>query len=232
MLSRSSAAYHVLRRLILLLPTLVGLSLLTFTLLRLLPGDPAQVMLGEHASAEQVERFQGRMGLDRPLPVQYVRYLGSLVRGDWGRSLKTNLPVTAEIAQRLPATLELGLAAMFLACLTGIPLGVLSATRSELGVSLVADGAMLIGASVPLFVLGLLLAYVFGTRLGWLPPSGRITAGPGASPVSGLLCSLLLGNWLALADRLQHLILPAVTLSAAPLTVVVRMTRACLRQVG
>jgi ABC-type dipeptide/oligopeptide/nickel transport system permease component len=89
---------------------------------------------------------------------------------------------------------------------------------------------MLIGASVPLFVLGLLLAYVFGTRLGWLPPSGRITAGPGASPVSGLLCSLLLGNWLALADRLQHLILPAVTLSAAPLTVVVRMTRACLRQ--
>jgi peptide/nickel transport system permease protein len=228
-MKQSKLTQHLTRRLILLLPTLLGLSLLTFTLLHLIPGDPAQVMLGEHATAEQVDRFRTRMGLDQALPVQYLRYLGSLVQGDWGHSIKTNLPVTTELAQRLPATIELGLAAMGLACLVGIPLGVLAAYRPGSWADVVASGGMLIGVSVPLFWLGLLLAYLFGYRLGWLPPSGRLSIDVQAHSNAYLLRSLLTGNWPALADALKHLVLPALTLSTAPLAVVVRMTRTCLR---
>jgi peptide/nickel transport system permease protein len=213
----------------LLLPTLLGLSLLTFVLLHLLPGDPAQAMLGERATPGQVERFRVRMGLDEPWPIQYLRYLGSLVQGDWGRSIKTNLPVTTEIAQRLPATVELGLAAMVLACLVGIPLGVLAAQRPASWIDLVASGGMLIGVSVPLFWLGLLLAHLFGYRLGWLPPSGRLSIGVEVQSNAYLLESLLTCNWAALADALKHLILPALTLSTVPLAIIVRMTRTCLR---
>ena len=228
-MKRLKLTRHLARRLVLLLPTLLGLSLLTFSLLRLLPGDPAQVMLGEHATAEQVHHFRARMGLDQPLPVQYLRYLGSLMQGDWGRSIKTNLPVTAEITQRLPATVELGLAAMALACLIGIPLGVLAARRPGSWADLAANSGMLIGVSVPLFWLGLLLAYLFGYRLGWLPPSGRLSIGVEVQSSAYLLSSLLTDNWAALADALKHLILPALTLSVAPLAVIVRMTRTSLR---
>ncbi len=229
-MKQSKLTQHLARRLLLLLPTLLGLSLLTFALLHLLPGDPAQVMLGEHATAEQVARFRLKMGLEQPLPVQYLRYLGSLARGDWGRSIKTNLPVTTELGQRLPATVELGLAAMVLACLMGIPLGVLAARRPGSWADLLANGGMLVGVSVPLFWLGLLLAYLFGYRLGWLPPSGRLSIGVEVQSSAYLLHSLLSGNWAALANALKHLILPALTLSTAPLAVVVRMTRTSLRE--
>jgi peptide/nickel transport system permease protein len=228
-MKRSKLTRHLARRLVLLLPTLLGLSLLTFGLLRLLPGDPAQVMLGEHATAEQVNQFRARIGLDQPLPVQYLRYLGSLVQGDWGRSLKTNLPVTTELAQRLPATVELGLAALALACLVGLPLGVLAAHRPGSWADFVASGGMLIGVSMPLFWLGLLLAYLFGYRLGWLPPSGRLSIGVEVPSNAYLLASLFTGDWRALVDALKHLILPALTLSTAPLAVIVRLTRTCLR---
>ena len=213
-----------------LLPTLLGLSLLTFALLRLIPGDPAQVMLGEHASAEQVARYRAEMGLDHPLPIQYLRYLGKLVQGNWGRSLKTNLPVWTELGQRLPASVELGLAALALACLAGIPLGVLAAHRPGSWIEVAAGGGMLLGASVPLFWLGLLLAHMFGYRLGWLPPSGRLSIDVEGLSQAGLLYSSFTGNWAGLADGLQHLILPALTLSIAPLAVVVRLTRTCLRE--
>ncbi len=251
-------ARHIARRLALLLPTLWGLSFLTFALLRLIPGDPVQVMLGEHATAEQVARFRADRGLDQPLPVQYLRYVSSLVRGDWGRSIKTNLPVTAELAYRLPATIELGLAAMAIACMVGIPLGILAATRRHSVLDRIASGGTLIGVSMPLFWLGLLLAALFGYKLGWLPPSGRLTVGVELLPLSqayhldqictgpvgsGLLAmaglasnfyvldSLLTANPTAFADALRHLALPALTLSVVPLAVIVRMTRACLRDV-
>jgi peptide/nickel transport system permease protein len=247
---RSRVTRHIARRLVLLLPTLLGLSLLTFGLLRLVPGDPAQVMLGEHASAEQVARFRQEMGLNQPLPVQYARYLGRLLRGDWGRSIKTNLPVRAELGQRLPATIELGLAAMLIACAAGIPLGVLAAHRPRSPAAILASEGTLLGVSIPLFWLGLLLAYLFGYRLGWLPPSGRLgtevemaslaqvyglEAGWLAGPFNllanfHLLNSLLTGNLVAFADALRHLVLPALTLSTVPLAVVTRMTRTCLQE--
>jgi peptide/nickel transport system permease protein len=212
-------------------------------------------MLGEHATAEQVARFRAERGLDRPLPVQYLHYVAGLVQGDWGRSIKTNLPVTSELAHRLPATIELGLAAMAIACTAGIPLGILAATRRHSVFDLLASGGTLIGVSMPLFWLGLLLAALFGYKLGWLPPSGRLTIGVELLPLSqayhldqllpgpvgsGLaavadlfsnfyvLDSLLTANPTALSDVLRHLALPALTLSVVPLAVIVRMTRACL----
>jgi len=247
---RSSVTRHVARRLVLLLPTLLGLSLLAFGLLRLVPGDPAEVMLGEHATAEQVDRFRREMGLDRPLPVQYARYLVHLLGGDWGRSIKTGLPVRTELGQRLPATLELGAAALLIACAVGLPLGILAAYRPRSPAAVLAGEGTLLGVSVPLFWLGLLLAHLFGYRLGWLPPSGRLgvevqmaslvqvyglegtwLAGP-AGLLSNfyLLNSLLTGNVAAFVDALRHLALPALTLSTVPLAVVVRMTRGSLAQ--
>jgi peptide/nickel transport system permease protein len=247
---------HIARRALLLVPTLVGLSVITFVLLRLVPGDPVHTMLGEHATPEQVARSRAEMGLDQPLPVQYLRYAGNLVRGDWGRSIKTNLPVTAELAQRLPATLELGLAAMLIASLTGIPLGISAAHRPNSILDLLATGGMLIGVSIPIFWLGLLVAYLFGYRLGWLPPSGRLSIGVEMMPLTeayGLdqsctgplgivilplagflsnfyvLNSLLTLNLTALVDTIRHLILPALTLSLVPLAIITRMTRSCLR---
>ncbi|MBN1660619.1 MAG: ABC transporter permease [Anaerolineae bacterium] len=251
-------ARHIARRLFLLLPTLLGLSLLTFVLIRTVPGDPAQVMLGEHARPEQVAHFQAEMGLDQPLPIQYVRYLAHLARGDWGESIKTNLPVRSELAQRLPATIELGSTALLIACVVGIPLGVLAAHRPRSLFAWLATEGSLVGVSLPLFWLGLLASHFFGYRLGWLPPSGRlglevemasISALWGGSPLCGwvpgvcagvlsdslsnfyLLTSLLTGNVPALADALAHLVLPAITLSVAPLAVIVRMTRACVGDV-
>ena len=224
---------YIARRAALLLPTLLGLSLVTFALLRFIPGDPLQVMLGEHATAEQIARFQTDRGLDQPLLFQYLRYVAGLVRGDWGRAIKSNLPVTTELAQRLPATIELGLAALLIACVVGIPVGVLAAHRRNSFVDLLASGGTLIGVSMPLFWLGLLLGHLFGYRLGWLPPSGRLTIGIGLEPITRfyVLDSILTGNPRAFADVLRHLALPSLTLSTVPLAVIVRMTRACLLDV-
>lgn len=251
-------AQYIARRTILLLPTLLGVSFVAFALLRLIPGDPVQIMLGEHASAEQVARFRATEGLDQPLLVQFVRYTSDLARGDLGRSIKTNAPVMAELAQRLPATVEMGLGAMAIACTVGIPLGVLAAHRRNRLLDLIANEGTLIGVSVPLFWLGLLLSHLLGYRLGWLPPSGRLTIGIEMQPISAALSlnqvfhgrlgsaltaiadfvsnfyvvnSILTANLTALVDALRHLVLPCLTLSTVPLAVIVRMTRACLADV-
>ncbi len=240
----------ITQRLVLLLPTLLGLSLVTFVLLRLIPGDPARIMLGEHATVEEITHFRSDAGLDRPLLVQYLHYATRLARGDWGRSIQTNLPVMSELAQRLPATVELSLGAMVIACGLGIPVGVQAARRRNSPADLFAIGGSLVGVSMPLFWLGLLLSYFFGYKLGWLPPSGRLTIGatlwgqtPQGQSAAGLasvgdfianfyiLNSLLTANFTALVDALRHLILPALTLSMVPLAVVIRMTRACLLDV-
>jgi peptide/nickel transport system permease protein len=221
---------YLARRLALLLPTLLGISFAAFAIMRLIPGDPAQVMLGEHATAEQVALFRERRGLDDSLPVQYAHYLGRLLRGDWGRSIKTNISVTEELVQRLPATMELGVMALAIACALGLPLGVLAAVRSHALLDWLASGSAVLGVSLPIFWLGLLAAYVFGYRLGWLPPSGRLTIGVQLVPVTRfyLLDSLIAADVVALADVLRHLALPALVLSTVPLATVVRMTRACL----
>lgn len=191
-----------LRRLLLTIPVLLGVATLVFALLHLVPGDPAQVMLGESASAADVADLRTRLGLDRPLAVQYGTFIGGLVQGNLGTSFRYNTPVTREIGQRLPNTLRLALASMSVAILIAIPLGLISAlTRGQLADQL-AMTVSLVGVSMPNFWLGPLLAILFAVTLGWLPVSGT-------------------GTW-------QHLVLPAVTLGAALSAVLTRMTRASL----
>ncbi len=191
---------YITRRLVLTLPVLFGVATLVFSLIHLVPGDPAQAMLGDGASPEDIAQLRTRLGLDRPLAEQYGRYLKGLVRGDLGTSLRTQQPVTTQIAERLPATAELASAAMFVAIALALPLGLIAAVWRGTWVDQSAMGLALVGISVPGFWLGPLLALIFAVELGWLPVSGRGT--------------------------LAHLVLPAITLGSALAAILARMTRA------
>jgi len=190
------------RRLLLAIPVLLGVATLVFSLIHLIPGDPVQAMLGDAASPESVTELRSRLGLDRPLYVQYAAFLKDAAQGNLGTSLRTNEPVTAAIAERLPATFELALAAMLVAVAIAIPAGIVAAVWADRGVDHVATTLALVGISMPNFWLGPLLAIVFSVTLGWLPVSGRGT--------------------------LAHLVLPAITLGAPLAAVLARMTRASL----
>ncbi len=192
----------LIRRLILTVPVLLGVATLVFSLIHLVPGDPAQAMLGEAAAPEDVAELRHRLGLDRPLYAQYVSFLGGALRGDLGSSLRTNEPVVRSIAERLPATFELAFASMLVAILISVPLGIIAAVRSGSAVDYAATTLALLGISMPNFWLGPLLAIVFSIALGWFPVSGRGT--------------------------LAHLVLPAITLGAPLAAVLARMTRASL----
>jgi ABC-type dipeptide/oligopeptide/nickel transport system permease component len=190
------------RRLLLAIPVLLGVATLVFSLIHLIPGDPVQAMLGDAASPESVSEMRSKLGLDRPLYVQYAAFLKNAAQGDLGTSLRTNEPVTAAIAARLPATFELALAAMLVAIAIAIPAGIIAAVWSGTSVDHAATTLALLGISMPNFWLGPLLAIVFSVSLGWLPVSGRGT--------------------------LAHLVLPAITLGAPLAAVLARMTRASL----
>jgi ABC-type dipeptide/oligopeptide/nickel transport system permease component len=192
----------LLRRLLLTVPVLLGVATLVFALIHLVPGDPAQAMLGEGASAQDLVELRERLGLNRPLLVQYTTFLSGLVRGDLGMSLSRNQPVTSLILERIPATAELAFAAMAVALLLAIPLGIAAAVWRATAVDQVAMTMALVGIAVPNFWLGPLMAILFSVELGWLPVSGR-------------------GTW-------QHLVLPATTLGAALAAILARMTRASL----
>ena len=193
--------FHFLfRRLLLTIPVLLGVATLVFSLIHLVPGDPVQAMLGESASPQDIADLRGRLGLDRPLYTQYGSFLAGLAKGDLGVSLRTNQPVAAAIAERLPATVELAFAAICVAVLIAIPLGILAAVRAGSRVDFAATTLALVGISMPNFWLGPLLAIVFSVVLGWLPVSGRGTP--------------------------AHLVLPAITLGAPLAAVLARMTRA------
>jgi len=249
---------YIIRRLLLLVPVLIGISVITFAMMRLIPGDPAQIMLGEHATQEAVAEIRQRMGLDDPLPVQYLRYIESVLRLDLGRSIKTNRPVLQEIGQRLPATVELTLGAMLVACLVGIPAGILAAYRHNSVFDLATMFGSLLGVSMPIFWLGLMLAYIFGFRLRLLPPSSRLTIGVEMKTIaeawglasgpavqssarimtadeffSGfyILRAILTGNGKALLDVLSHLVLPSLALGSIPMAIIARMTRSSMLEV-
>ncbi len=190
------------RRIALTIPVLLGVATLVFSLIHLIPGDPAQAMLGESASPQDVAELRARLGLDRPLLEQYGRFLRGAVSGDLGRSLRTNQPVTSAIIERMLATFELAAAAMFVAVAVAIPLGIAAAVWRGTAVDHGATTLSLLGISIPNFWLGPLLAIIFSIELGWLPVSGR-------------------GTW-------AHLVLPAVSLGAALAAILARMTRATL----
>ena len=192
----------LVRRLALTLPVVLGVATLVFALIHLIPGDPAQAMLGETASEQDVQALRERLGLDRPLFEQYGAFLAGIARGDLGTSLRTNEPVATAILDRLPATLELAAAAMVVSIGVAIPLGIIAAVRRGTFLDHLATTLALTGISIPNFWLGPLLAIVFAVELGWLPVAGRGTA--------------------------AHLVLPAISLGAALAAILARMTRASL----
>ena len=223
----------IVRRLLLLVPILIGLSILVFGWTRALPGSPAEALLGEHSTPQAVAQIRHQYGLDRPIYVQYERYLKTLVDLNLGTSIATQRPVTYEIGHRFPATVELAVAAMIFAIVLGIPLGFLAAKRHGSLFDHLSMVGSLVGISIPIFVLGYLLKYIFAVRLGWLPSIARedILAQRHHPTNFYILDSIITGDPGALWDDIKHLILPAVTLGSIPLAIVVRITRAAVLDV-
>jgi peptide/nickel transport system permease protein len=247
----------IIRRVLVTIPVLLGIVFVVFVLARLVPGDPCRAVLGERATDAVCNDFIIRYGLDQPIPVQFARYLEQLASGDLGDSIKHSRPVTQLMIERLPTTVELTILAMILAISVGIPLGLVSAYRRN---SAIDVGTMMfanLGVSVPVFVLGLVLAFLFAivfkdTPIS-LPPSGRLTSGVSVIPlaevwgleswtgppraildfVSGLyiFSGLISGQFAAAADAFRHLILPAIALGTIPLAIIARITRSSLLEV-
>jgi peptide/nickel transport system permease protein len=224
---------YILKRLLALIPTLLGITVLVFLMLHLVPGDPAQVMLGERASAESLAKLRRDLGLDQPLHVQFGHYFSNLVRGDLGRSIKSHERVSVELMARFPATIELTLVSMLFACAVGIGAGLVSAVRRGTFWDYIGMTAALAGVSMPIFWLGLLLILAFSVSLGMFPVSGRLSSYVFIQSVTGLYLvdSLLSGDFPAFADACWHLILPGVTLGTVPAAVIARMTRSCMLEV-
>ncbi len=221
-----------LKRMMLALPSLVGVVIVTFLLTRALPGDPAAYFAGPAATKEAIEQIRGRLGLDKPLPVQFVRYVGDLVRGDLGQSLSTGQPVATEIRTRLPASAELTLLGLIVSMAIAVPLGILAATRPGSLVDHVCRVVATAGVSLPVFFTGLILVYVFYYLLGLSPaPLGRLDIFYSAPPqVTGfyLIDSALARDWEVFAASFKQLILPAATLGIFSLAPIARMTRASM----
>ena len=226
---------YIAKRLLNLLPVVLGITLLVFAFLHLIPGDPAITMLGDRATPQQVEALRERMGLNQPLPLQYFKFLWDLMRLDFGTSIITRVPIAEEIRIRWPATFELSVAAMLVASILGIPAGVLAAVRKNSFVDNLTMSGSLLGVSLPVYWLGLLLIYFFAVNLNWLPPSGRLSIDAGFSfkPITGfyVLDALLRFDFKALQDVFAHLILPALTLGTIPLAILARITRSAMLEV-
>ena len=219
----------ILRRLLLLIPILLGLTLLIFVFIHLLPGDPALAILGDRATPENVARVREALGLNEPLYQQYLDYMGGLLRGDLGRSFITNRNVVDDFLQRFPATIELSLSAIIFAIALGIPLGLMTAKQRGRWLDQVGTVASLIGISIPIFFLGLMLKFLFAIQFPILPDSGRIDLVEHFVPrVTNfmLVDALIAGQPAAFVDALRHLVLPAIALGTIPLAVVMRVTRA------
>lgn len=221
------------RRLLLLVPILIGLSILIFVWIRALPGSPAEALLGERADEESIAEIRDQLGLDDPIHIQYWRYLQTLADGELGTSITTRRPVTEELKERFPATIELTLAAGFFALLFGIPLGFFAAKRYGGLFDNTSLFLSLIGVSIPVFVLAILLKWLFAVKLGWLPSIGRqdvlITA---EHPTNFyVLDGIITRNWTAAWDAVEHLILPAIALASIPLALISRITRASVLDV-
>jgi dipeptide transport system permease protein len=224
----------LLKRLLLLVPTFLGITLIAFFLIRLVPGDPIEVMVGERQlDAAAHARLVQQLGLDQPLPLQYAQYLGQTLQGDLGRSIVSREPVAAEFAALFPATVELTLAALALALVVGTALGALAALRRGRLLDQGVMGLATLGYSMPIFWWGMVLIMVFSVDLGWTPVSGRIAIEYDIEPVTGfmLVDSLLSGEPGAFVSALRHLLLPALVLGTVPMAVIARMTRSALLEV-
>ena len=227
----------LLRRLGTSLFVLIGVSIITFFIARVVPANPAALYIGPKARQEDIERVTKQLGLDKPLPVQYAVYMQELLQGDLGTSISTKRPITEELAGRIPATMELLFSGMFIAILLGVPLGVLSARWQGKPFDWMVRIISIVGVSMPAFFLGLIFQIVFFRNLDLLPLAGRVDSDLRFSyPLTEitnfiLLDSLLTSNWVTLKDAFLHLILPAFTLAAYPIGLIARMTRAAMLEV-
>jgi peptide/nickel transport system permease protein len=212
---------------------LLGVSAIVFVMVRAIPGDPAQILLGQAATPGQVAEVRARLGLDQPLPTQYLLFLRDALTGDLGDSLVLGQPVTAVLLERFPATLELTLAALLFAVAIGVPVGVIAAVRQYSLVDKITSVVALAGVSMPVFWLALVLVVVFTVQVNWLPFPGRVGVDVGFTSYTGLylLDTLITLNFVAFWDVLKHLILPAIALGTIPMAVITRMTRSSMLEV-
>jgi peptide/nickel transport system permease protein len=224
---------YILRRILILIPTLLGVSVIVFLMLHITPGDPAELLLGERATEEALYQMREHLGLNRPLHEQYGMFLKRLMQGDLGETIWTRQKVWIEVQQRFPATLELSVVALLISCTLGITLGIVSATRQYSFFDYLSMLGALAGVSMPIFWLGLVFMMIFSLNLGWLPLSGRLSIGIDLEVITNfyILDALLTRNWPALRDALWHIIMPAVTLSTIPMAIVARMTRSAMLDV-
>ncbi|PNR96303.1 ABC transporter permease [Petrotoga sp. 9PWA.NaAc.5.4] len=218
---------YIIVRILLAIPMLFVLLVVIFVVIRIMPGDPVAAMLGGRASQEVIEARRAELGLNKPIIVQFFDYLGGLLKGDFGTSTMTGRPVLDEILERFPATLELTIFAFIIAVLIGIFWGSKAAQKRDKPVDIAARGFSMFMYSVPVFWFGLMLQYIFGMQLKWLPIAGRISATVDFESITGLflLDSLLRGNWVAFLDVLEHLILPGITLGLVTSSIFLRMVR-------
>jgi len=216
-----------------MIPTLLGVSVIVFFMLHLTPGDPAELLMGERASEEALQDIREHLGLNKPVYVQYGIFLKQLLKGDLGETIWTRQKVWIEVKQRFPATIELAVVALFISCVLGMLLGIISATKQYSIFDYLSMLGALIGVSMPIFWLGLVFMLIFSLNLGWLPMSGRLSVGIELETITNfyVLDAVLTGNWEAFRDALWHIIMPAFTLSTIPTAIIARMTRSSMLEV-
>lgn len=217
---------YILQRALALALTLLGVSILVFLLVHLTPGDPVRIMLGEQARPADVERLNALYGFDQPLPVQYFKWLGNALSGNLGQSIRSQVPVTELLAERLPATIELAIASLVLALVIGIPLGVLAAVKRNTIFDITSMLISLFGVAAPNFWLGLLLLTTIAINVNWIPIFGR-----GPSVIEGFSTLFSTGSFTGLFDALRYLLLPSLALGASIMALITRLTRSSLLEV-
>lgn len=226
-------ARYFARRVVEAIPVIFGVSVLVFMLIHLIPGDPAIAILGERATEEDIQAIRERLGLNEPLYEQYVIWVGNMAQGDLGNTVRGNIPIENEIRDRFPATVELSLAALMIAVLVGVPIGIISAVKRNSLIDTASMFLALFGVSIPIFVLGLLLIFLIGVELNWLPFVGRLGSAYDIETVTGLhvVDAIIARDTDALRDAVEHLILPAVTLATIPMAIIARITRSSMLEV-
>lgn len=240
---------YIFRRILSVLPTLIGVTFVIFMFQRLIPGDPAIAMLGEHATDESIERIREQLGLNRPLFLdrealadddipgffdsQYMRYMERLSHLDLGDSIHRRIPVMETLKLRFPATVELSLLSMIIAVIIGIPVGIVSASRRNTAIDSISMVGSLIGVSMPIFWLGIMEIMLFAVILQWLPAGARLSTGIEIESITNLYLvdSFITGNMEGFADALSHIIMPAVALATIPMGIIARMTRSSMLDV-
>jgi len=225
--------WYIIKRLLMLIPVLLGTSIIAFSLIHLAPGDPARTIAGEHASQRTINAIREKYGLDKPLYIQYGIWLNRALHGDMGRSIVSNEYVTKEILDRFPNTFELTFFAMILAIAIGAMAGIISASKQYSALDYTFMGIALFGLSMPVFWLGIMLMMIFGVYLRWLPIGGRIDILIPFHRITGfyLLDSIITGNFAALISTLRYLILPSTALATIPMATIARVTRSSMLEV-